>query len=119
MTTPFAIYLPRTLTISQMTPLQPTPISLTFVDGSKRRPAGAGVVEDVLVTVDKFIFPADFVVLDMGEGPDGDNKFFLIFGRPLMATAGVKINVRKGTNSFKVLGEKVKFEIFKPIRLPR
>ena len=35
-----------------------------------------------------------------------------------MATAGVKINVLKGTISFKVLGEKVKFEMFKPIHPP-
>ena len=96
--------------------LQPTPIALTFADGSKRRPAG--VVEDVLVRVDKFILPADFVVLDMGDDPNEDNGFPLIFGRPFMATAGVKINVLKGTISFKVLGEKVKFEMFKPIHPP-
>ena len=35
-----------------------------------------------------------------------------------MATAGAKINVLKGTISFKVLGEKVKFEMFKPIHPP-
>ena len=75
-------------------------------------------MEDVLVRVDKFILPADFVVLDMGDDPNGDNEFPLMFGRPFMATAGVKINVLKGTISFKVLGEKVKFEMFNPIHPP-
>ena len=96
--------------------LQPTPIALTFADRGKRSPAG--VVEDVLVRVDKFILPADFIVLDIGDDPNGDNGFPLIFGRPFMATAGVKINVLKGTISFKVLGEKVKFEMFKPVHPP-
>ncbi|XP_075486319.1 uncharacterized protein LOC142525921 [Primulina tabacum] len=37
-----------------------------------------GVVEDVLVKVDKFIFPVDFVVLDMEE----DREIALILGTP-------------------------------------
>ena len=28
---------------------------------------GGGVIEDVLVKVDKFIFPKDFIILDMEE----------------------------------------------------
>jgi hypothetical protein len=54
----------------------------------------------------------------MGDNPNGDSGFPLIFGRPFMATAGVKINVLKGTINFKVLGEKVKFEMFKPVHPP-
>ena len=41
-----------------------------------------GIIEDVLVKVDKFIFPADFLVLDMEE----DQEVPLILGRPFLAT---------------------------------
>src|ERR1044072_4894531 len=46
-----------------------------------------GVCEDVLVKVGKFVFPADFVIIDM-DMP-------LIFGRPFLATTRVKIDVEK------------------------
>ena len=42
-----------------------TTISLQMVDRSLTYPRG--VIEDVLVKVDKFIFLVDFVVLDMEE----------------------------------------------------
>lgn len=40
-----------------------------------------GLLEDVSVKVDKFIFPMDFVVLDTEE----DVKTPLILGRPFLA----------------------------------
>ncbi|XP_073220002.1 uncharacterized protein [Cicer arietinum] len=56
-----------------------TQLMLQFADRSMKHPYG--VVEDVLVKVDKFIFPVDFVVLDMEE----DNDIPLILGRPFLA----------------------------------
>ena len=49
-----------------------TPVSRQVTKASKRGGGGGGgggllVIEDVLVKVDKFIFPADFIVLDMDE----------------------------------------------------
>ena len=41
-----------------------------------------GIIQDVLVKVDKFIFPMDFVALDMEE----DKEAPLILGRPFIAT---------------------------------
>ena len=41
-----------------------------------------GVIEDVFVKVDKFIYPVDFVVLDMGD----DNEVPLILGQSFLAT---------------------------------
>ncbi|XP_028804017.1 uncharacterized protein LOC114759088 [Neltuma alba] len=41
---------------------RPTTVTLLFADRSISYPKG--IVEDVLVKVDKFIFPADFIVLD-------------------------------------------------------
>ena len=42
--------------------LKPTRITLQLADHSIK--ASRGVVEDVLVKVDKFYYPTDFVVLD-------------------------------------------------------
>ena len=44
---------------------RPTTVTLQLADRSLKHPRG--VVEDVLVKVDKFIIPADFIVLDMEE----------------------------------------------------
>jgi hypothetical protein len=93
-------------------PLKTTSVSLQLVDGATRLPVG--IVEDVLIRVDKFILPADFVVLDMNEDLHMDQECPIILGKPFMATAGVKINVQKGTICLKVLGEKVKLQVFQP-----
>ncbi|XP_052172173.1 uncharacterized protein LOC127788102 [Diospyros lotus] len=45
-----------------------TRMSLQLEDRSVKHPRG--IVEDLLVKVDKFIFPADFIILDMGEDRD-------------------------------------------------
>ena len=45
--------------------IEPTTLSLQMVDRSLTYPKG--IIEDVLVKVNKFIFPMDFVVLDMEE----------------------------------------------------
>ena len=51
-----------------------------------------GVIEDVFIKVDKFIYPVDFVVLDMGD----DNEVPLILGRPFLATGRALIDVEAG-----------------------
>ncbi|KAK9928647.1 hypothetical protein M0R45_025771 [Rubus argutus] len=93
--------------------LQPTSISVQLADEIFRMPLG--IVEDVLIRVDKFILPADFVILDMDEDPKTENGLPIILGRPFMAMAGAKVNVQKGTVKLKVLGENVKLQVFQPI----
>ena len=46
--------------------LKPTAVTLQLADRSVRVPRG--VIENVLVQVDKFLFPVDFIVLDMELG---------------------------------------------------
>ena len=41
--------------------------------------------------VDKFIFPMDFIVLDMEE----DKEVLIIFGRPFLTTGRTFIDVQK------------------------
>ena len=55
-----------------------------------------GIVEDVLVKVDKFYYPVDFVLLDTKPIASGPNHVPIILGRPFLATANAIINFRNG-----------------------
>ena len=73
-----------------------------------------GIIEDVLVKVDKFIFFADFVVLDMEE----DEEIPLILGQPFLATGRALIDVQKGELTLRVNKEEVMFNIYQAMRIP-
>ncbi|XP_062080164.1 uncharacterized protein LOC133784913 [Humulus lupulus] len=66
----------------------PTTVTLQLADRSVKHPRG--IIEDVLVKVDKFIFPVDFIVLDMEE----DANVHIILGHG----AGI-IDVQKATGT--------------------
>ncbi|RVW64049.1 Transposon Ty3-I Gag-Pol polyprotein [Vitis vinifera] len=55
-----------------------------------------GVIEDVLVQVDKFYYPVDFVVLDTDSTVKEENYVPIILGRPFLATSNAIINCRNG-----------------------
>ena len=74
--------------------LKPTSITLSLADRSIKIPKGA--VEDVLIQVDKFYYPIDFVVLDTEPAAAGANYVPIILGRPFLATSNVIINFRNG-----------------------
>ena len=78
--------------------LKPTNITLSLVDRSVKIPKG--IVEDVLVKVDKFYYPVDFVVLDTEPIANGPNHVPIILGRPFLATANAIINSRNGVMQF-------------------
>ena len=69
---------------------RPTTVTLQLAYRSLKHPRG--VIEDVLVKVDKFIFPADFIVLDMEE----DKEIPIILGRPFLVTGRVMTDVQRG-----------------------
>ena len=50
----------KKLNLGEITPIA---LSLQMADRSMASPKG--IIEDVLIKVDKFIFPMDFVVLDI------------------------------------------------------
>ncbi|XP_068649564.1 uncharacterized protein [Aristolochia californica] len=81
--------------------MKQTTISSQLEDRSIKYPRG--IIEDVLVKVDKFIFLADFVVLDMEE----DEEVPLILGRPFLATGRALIDVQKGELTLRVNKEEV------------
>ncbi|XP_020208750.1 uncharacterized protein LOC109793702 [Cajanus cajan] len=73
--------------------VRPTRMTLQLADRSVKYPHG--IVEDLLVKVDKFLVPVDFVVMDMEE----DSEIPLILGQPFMKTAKVIIEMLMMENS--------------------
>ena len=82
-------------------------MTLQLADRSIAYPRG--VLEDVLIKVDKFIFPVDFVVLDMEE----DQQVPLILGRLFLATTRALIDVHKGNLILRINDEQVTFNVYK------
>ena len=74
--------------------LKPTSITLLLADRSIKIPKGT--IEDVLIQVDKFYYPVDFVVLDTEPVAVGPNHVPIILGRPFLATSNAIINCRNG-----------------------
>ncbi|RVW46875.1 Retrovirus-related Pol polyprotein from transposon 17.6 [Vitis vinifera] len=74
--------------------LKPTSITLSLADRSVKMPRR--VIEDVLVQVDKFYYPVDFVVLDTDPTIKEANYVPIILGRPFLATSNAIINCRNG-----------------------
>ncbi|KAL5563908.1 hypothetical protein UlMin_033655 [Ulmus minor] len=59
---------------------RPTTVTLQLADCSFAHPEGK--IEDVLIRVDKFVFPADFIILDF----EADREVPIILGRPFLVT---------------------------------
>ncbi|RVW64460.1 Retrovirus-related Pol polyprotein from transposon 17.6 [Vitis vinifera] len=74
--------------------LKPTTMTLSLADRSVKIPRG--VIEDVLVQVDKFYYPVDFVVLDTDSSVKEENYVPIILGRPFLATSNAIVNCRNG-----------------------
>ncbi|XP_063949964.1 uncharacterized protein LOC135152790 [Daucus carota subsp. sativus] len=91
---------------------KPTNMYLQLADRSITYPRG--IVEDVLVKVDKLIFPADFVILDFEE----DKKIPIILGRPFLATGQTLIDVQKGELTMRVQDQSVTFKVFNAMKFP-
>ncbi|XP_019223843.1 PREDICTED: uncharacterized protein LOC109205582 [Nicotiana attenuata] len=93
--------------------LRPTTITLQLADRSLVMPEG--IIEDVLVRVEKFILPTDFIVLDY----EAEEEVPVILGRPFLATGGAIIDVRAGKLKMRVDDEEVTFNVYKALKLPK
>ncbi|GJU33024.1 homeodomain-like protein [Tanacetum coccineum] len=78
--------------------------------GASDREISKRIAENVLVGIGKFVFPIDFIILDMSE----DIKVPLILGRQFLSTAHAKIDVFKRKITLKVGEEKIIFKSVKP-----
>ena len=90
--------------------LTPTAITLQMADKTMAQPEG--VHEDALIKVGKFIFPMDFVVMDMEE----DTQVPLLLGRPFLAIGATLIDVKKVELILKVGEEAVHFNLNKSLK---
>ncbi|XP_059593742.1 uncharacterized protein LOC132254043 [Vitis vinifera] len=96
--------------------LKATTITLSLADRSIKVPRG--VVEDVLVQVEKFYYPVDFVVLDTEPLKKGMNSVPIILGRPFLATANALINCRNGLMQLSFGNMTVEMNVFNLCKQP-
>ncbi|GJX49404.1 DNA-directed DNA polymerase [Tanacetum coccineum] len=88
--------------------LSHTRLTIELADRIIKQPWG--IVENVLVRIGTFIFPIDFMILDIPE----DDDVPLILGRPFLSTAYVKIDGFKRKVTLRVEEEKLVFKSIKP-----
>ncbi|GJX79747.1 DNA-directed DNA polymerase [Tanacetum coccineum] len=91
---------------------KPTRMSLELADRSIQYPRG--IEENVLIKIDKFILPIDFVILDMRE----DFKIPIILGRPFLATTRAMIDIFNKKITLRVGNEEVIFNVDQSIKRP-
>ncbi|GJY94147.1 DNA-directed DNA polymerase [Tanacetum coccineum] len=89
-----------------------TRMSLELADRSIQYPRG--IIENVLIKVDKFVLPIDFVILDMPE----DSRVPIILGRPFLATARAMIDVFNKKITLRVGDDEVIFDVDQSIKRP-
>ncbi|GJS91974.1 DNA-directed DNA polymerase [Tanacetum coccineum] len=93
---------------------EPKPIrmSLELTDMPIQYPRG--IVENVLIKVDKFVLPIDFVILVMPE----DSRILIILGRPFLATAYAMIDVFNKKITLRVGDDEVIFDMDQSMKRP-
>ena len=62
------------------------------------------MIEDVLVKINSLDIPYNFYILDMEhDSRDSSNNTLILFGRPFLKAANIKINCGKDTLSMEVI----------------
>ena len=89
---------------------KPTVMRLLMADRTVKRTIG--ILHDVLVKVESFIFPADFVILDC----EVDFKVTIILGKPFLATDRALFYMEKGQMPFWLNNEEATFNICRTMR---
>ncbi|XP_070040243.1 uncharacterized protein [Nicotiana tomentosiformis] len=83
-----------------------------LADRIVKRPSS--IFDDVLVQVGKFVFPADFVILDFRV----DEEIPIILGRPFLATRRALIDCETGDLKMRLNDEEITFNLQKSMRRP-
>ncbi|XP_015158248.1 uncharacterized protein [Solanum tuberosum] len=91
---------------------RPTTMKLLMVDRTLKKPLR--IIEDIIVKVDRFYFPADFVILDC----EVDIEIPIILGRPFLATKRAICDVETRELKFRLNDEKVIFHIQNSMKHP-
>ncbi|KAK4737344.1 hypothetical protein R3W88_001041 [Solanum pinnatisectum] len=89
---------------------KPTAIRLLMADRTVKKPIG--VLQDVLVKVESFIFSADFVILDC----EVDFNDPIILGRPFLDVGRALVDMERGHMQFQLNHEEVTFIIYRSMK---
>ncbi|XP_059654860.1 uncharacterized protein LOC132301639 [Cornus florida] len=108
---PYSVYLQL-----RLGELKSTSIIIQLADRSTKQPHG--IIEEVIIKVDKFYFPMDFIVLDTKPVPEPRRHIPVIFGRSFLAKANASINYRTGIMDLSFGNMKVRLNIFNAIQFP-
>ncbi|KAI3808213.1 hypothetical protein L1987_24161 [Smallanthus sonchifolius] len=92
--------------------LQPTKLELCLTNRTVRYPKG--IAEDVLIKINEFVFPMDFVVVDIKEGTSSP----VILGRPFLNTALALIDVWWGRLALSIQQERITFDLKRAMQWP-
>ncbi|CAN6455320.1 unnamed protein product [Victoria cruziana] len=84
-------------------------MTIQMADRSVKAPRG--VLEDVLLKIEDFVFPVDFMILDM-EGVNAEHQMPIILGRPFLAIANACINCRTVVLEISFGDRKLRLNIF-------
>ena len=93
--------------------LTPTAMTLQMAERTLAHPKG--ILEDVLIKVGQFVFPVDFVVINIKE----DKQVPLLLGRPFLAIGAALIDVKKGELTLRVGDEVVQFNLNNSLKQPK
>jgi len=110
---PFIIFCVQTLGLGEW---QPTNHTLLLADRLIKIPKG--IVEDVILKVEEFYFPADFVVLDTEPVRDPSSHSPVILGRPFLTTANIVIRCRNGVMTLSFGNMIVELNVFQTSSQP-
>ncbi|KAH9723595.1 hypothetical protein KPL70_007173 [Citrus sinensis] len=97
--------------------LKSTPIILQLADRSMKIPRG--IIEDVLIQIDKFYYPVDFIIFDTQHVHDPKKHTPVILGRPFLATADALINCRNGNMQLSFANMTMELNIFNVTKQPQ
>ncbi|XP_049368422.1 uncharacterized protein LOC125833322 [Solanum verrucosum] len=92
----------------------PRPTTMRLIMANRLVKQPVGILCDVLMKVDTFIFSADFVILDC----EVDFEVPIILGRPFLAAGRAFVDVERGKLKFKLNKDKVKFNICRSMKQP-
>ncbi|XP_026433424.1 uncharacterized protein LOC113330832 [Papaver somniferum] len=109
---PFSVY--EQLGLGEV---KPTRITLQLADRSVKIPRG--IIEDVLVQVENFIYPVDFVILDTQPVSSQDINIPIILGRPFLSTANAVIHCQTGLVKFSFGNEKISVNVLRALQAHR
>ena len=104
------------LSISQRLSLgQVTPTGMTLQMENRTLAHPEGNLEDMLIKMGKFVFPVDFVVINIEE----EKQVSLLLGSPFLATRTSLIDVKKGELTLRVGDEAVHFNLNHSLKQPK